>query len=178
MPNCVGITVKRVPLWIGNYRLAPCNIEEIARHVDKRPPRPKSCCSSLEQSGAGTGDSRNLEQSSELSYRTPAPRGFLADTSGTRRGCSAALRGEKARAFRFGYLMTRPTANSKHGTRYEIAVGGKPRSYRDVKAVAIESAQDLKSRNPNIEVAVLDLENGETIVIKNRPPRQPNDRAP
>jgi len=80
--------------------------------------------------------------------------------------------------FSIGYLMTRPTANSKHGARYEIAVGGKPRSYRDVKAVAIESAQDLKSRNPNIEVAVLDLENGETIVIKNRPPRQPNDRAP
>jgi hypothetical protein len=44
-------------------------------------------------------------------------------------------------------------------------LGGKPRSYRDVKAVAIQSAQDLKSRNPNIEVAVRDLENGETIVI-------------
>ena len=63
--------------------------------------------------------------------------------------------------------MTRPTANSKHGTRYEIAVGGKPRLYRDVKAVAIESAQHLKSRNPNMEVAVRDLENGETVVIKN-----------
>jgi hypothetical protein len=86
-------------------------------------------------------------------------------TSGNRQGCSAALRGEKSSRFSIGNLMTRPTANSKHGTRYEIAVGGKPRSYRDVKAVAIESAQDLKSRNPNIEVAVRDLENGETIVI-------------
>jgi len=59
--------------------------------------------------------------------------------------------------------------NRKHGTRYEIAVAGKPRSYRDVKAVAIESAQSLKSRNPNIKVTVRDLETGETIVIKNPP---------
>ncbi len=59
--------------------------------------------------------------------------------------------------------------NRKHGTRYEIAVDGKPRSYRDVKAVAIESAQSLKSRNPNIKVTVRDLETGETIVIKNPP---------
>jgi hypothetical protein len=87
--------------------------------------------------------------------------------SGKRRGCSAARRGEKSSRISIGYLMTRPTANSKHGTRYEIAVGGKPRSYRNVKAVAIDSAQDLKSRNPNIEVTVRDLENGETIVIKN-----------
>jgi hypothetical protein len=125
-----------------------------------------------EQSAAGTGDSRNLEQSSELSYRTPAPRGSLqTDVHPSRLyirqlagllGCASR---RKSSRFSIGYLMTRPTANSKHGTRYEIAVGGKPRSYRDVKAVAIESAQDLKSRNPNIEVAVRDLENGETIVI-------------
>ena len=138
-----------------------------------------------EQSGAGTGDSRNLEQSSELSYRTPAPRGFLADGCVSASSLHPATGGVSRRASRrkssrvsIGYLMTRPTADSKHGTRYEIAVGGKPRLYRDVKAVAIESAQNLKSRNPNIEVAVRDLENGETIVIKNPPPRRPNDRAP
>jgi hypothetical protein len=99
-------------------------------------------------------------------------------TSGKRAGLLGCPSRRKSSRFLIGCLMTRPTANSKHGTRYEIAVGGKPRSYRDVKAVAIESAQDLKSRNPNIEVAVRDLENGETIVIKNPPPRRPNDRPP
>jgi hypothetical protein len=31
-----------------------------------------------------------------------------------------------------------------HGTRYEIAVGGQPRTYRDVRAIAIAAA--LSSR--------------------------------
>jgi hypothetical protein len=56
------------------------------------------------------------------------------------------------------------------GARYEIAVDGKPRSCRDVKETAIESAQHLKVRNPNVDVTVRDLETGETIVIKSRPP--------
>jgi hypothetical protein len=34
----------------------------------------------------------------------------------------------------------------------------KPRSYRDIKAVAVASAEFLKSRNPHSEVAVKDLE--------------------
>lgn len=40
------------------------------------------------------------------------------------------------------------------GAIFEILVDGKPRSYRDIKQIAIESAEYLKSRNPNSEVAV------------------------
>jgi hypothetical protein len=52
------------------------------------------------------------------------------------------------------------------GARYEIAVDGKTRSCRDVKEVAIESAQYLKISNPNVDVTVGDLETGETIVSR------------
>jgi len=55
------------------------------------------------------------------------------------------------------------------GARYEIAVDGKPRSYRDAKVTALESAQYLKKSNPNVDVTVRDLERGETIVVKSRP---------
>ena len=42
-----------------------------------------------------------------------------------------------------------------------------PRSHRDIKAVAIASAEFLKSRNPHSEVAVKDLQTGEvTVVVK------------
>ena len=40
------------------------------------------------------------------------------------------------------------------GAPFEISVDGKPRSYRDIKAVAIASAEFLKSRNPNSNIAV------------------------
>ena len=54
------------------------------------------------------------------------------------------------------------------GAQFEILVDGKPRSYRDyIKAVAIASAEFLKSRNPHSEVAVKDLQTGEvTVVVK------------
>ena len=39
------------------------------------------------------------------------------------------------------------------GARYEIAVDGRPRSCRDVKEIAIETAHHLKTRNPNTDVA-------------------------
>ena len=53
------------------------------------------------------------------------------------------------------------------GAQSEILVDGKPRSYRDIKAVAIASAEFLKSRNPHSEVAVKDLQTGEvTVVVK------------
>jgi hypothetical protein len=41
------------------------------------------------------------------------------------------------------------------------------RAYRDIKAVAIASAEFLKSRNPHSEVAMKDLQTGEvTVVVK------------
>ena len=36
-----------------------------------------------------------------------------------------------------------------HGAQYELSVDGVPRSYRDRKDIALQSAQFLKSRNPH-----------------------------
>jgi hypothetical protein len=55
------------------------------------------------------------------------------------------------------------------GARYEIAVDGKPRSNRDTRAIAVEAGEYLKSKNPNVEVAVRDLVGGETIMMKSVP---------
>ena len=48
---------------------------------------------------------------------------------------------------------------------YEITVAGSPQCYRDIKAIAIGSAEYFKRRNPAAEVAIRDLDNGEIIVI-------------
>jgi hypothetical protein len=61
------------------------------------------------------------------------------------------------------------------GARYEIAVDGKPRTHRDIKAVAIECAEYLKIGNQNSEVTVRDLDGGEMITIKSS---TPYDRKP
>ena len=59
------------------------------------------------------------------------------------------------------------TIGNPPGAQFEILVDGKPRSYRDIKAVAIASAEFLKSRNPHSEVAMKDLQTGEvTVVVK------------
>jgi hypothetical protein len=39
------------------------------------------------------------------------------------------------------------------GAQFEILVDGKPRSHRDIKAVAIETAEFLRSKNPNSDIA-------------------------
>jgi hypothetical protein len=57
------------------------------------------------------------------------------------------------------------------GAQFEISVDSKPRSYRDIKAVAIASAEFLKSRNPNSNVAVKDLQTGEVTPVAFRPQR-------
>jgi hypothetical protein len=60
------------------------------------------------------------------------------------------------------------------GSRWEITVDGKPRSYDHSKQLAIEGAQYLKLKNPHADVTVRDLEGvEETIVI---PPQQPRVR--
>ena len=48
---------------------------------------------------------------------------------------------------------------------FELSVDGVPRSYRDRKDLALQSAQILKSRNPNGVVKLKDLQTGEEIVI-------------
>jgi electron transfer flavoprotein alpha/beta subunit len=51
------------------------------------------------------------------------------------------------------------------GAQFEISVDGKPRSYRDRKAVAIEAAEHLKRKHPNSEVVVRDLASGEAFAV-------------
>ena len=38
------------------------------------------------------------------------------------------------------------------GAQFEILVDGKPRSHRDIKAVAIETAEFLRSKNLNSDI--------------------------
>jgi hypothetical protein len=51
------------------------------------------------------------------------------------------------------------------GAQFEISLDGKPRSYRDRKAVAMEAAEYLKSRHPNSEVVVKDLASGKETAV-------------
>ena len=59
------------------------------------------------------------------------------------------------------------------GAQFEISVAGVPRSYRDVRGMALEGAEFLKATNPRDEVAVRDLETGDKIIIKSVPPTIP-----
>ena len=52
-----------------------------------------------------------------------------------------------------------------HSAQFELSVDGVPRSYRDRKDLALQSARILKSRNPNSVVKLKDLQTGEEIVI-------------
>jgi hypothetical protein len=58
------------------------------------------------------------------------------------------------------------TMKKDTGARWEITIDGKPRSWRDDKAIAIGSAEYAKEKNPTAEVTVRDLlGEEETIVI-------------
>jgi hypothetical protein len=59
-----------------------------------------------------------------------------------------------------------------HSARFEISIDGVPRTYRDRKDLALESAKFLKSRNPNSVVKLKDLQTGEEIVIGFKSPGQ------
>jgi hypothetical protein len=56
------------------------------------------------------------------------------------------------------------------GANFEIVVNGKPRTNRDDQNIAVEAAQYLKSKNPNVEVAVRDIRTGEVTPIQWKPP--------
>jgi hypothetical protein len=56
--------------------------------------------------------------------------------------------------------------SKKTGAQFEIAVDGKPRSYRGDATTAREGAIFLKTKNPNAEIVVRDLETGETFTVK------------
>ena len=51
------------------------------------------------------------------------------------------------------------------GAQFEISIDSIPRTYRDRKDFALQSAQFLKSRNPNSVVKLKDLKSGEEIVV-------------
>ena len=51
------------------------------------------------------------------------------------------------------------------GAQFEISVDGKPRSYRDRKAVAMEAAEYLKWKHPHSEVVVKDLASGKETAL-------------
>ena len=58
------------------------------------------------------------------------------------------------------------------GSRWEITVDGKPRTYDHKRELAIEAAQYLKLKNPHADVTVRDLEGIEaTIIIPAQQPR-------
>ena len=52
-----------------------------------------------------------------------------------------------------------------HSAQFEISIDGVPRTYRDRKDLALQSAQILKARNPNSVVKLKDLQTGEEIII-------------
>ena len=52
-----------------------------------------------------------------------------------------------------------------HGAQYEISIDGVPRTYRDRQDIALQTAQLLKSRNPNSVVKLKDLQTGEETVV-------------
>ncbi|HLH92050.1 MAG TPA: hypothetical protein VKX28_26760 [Xanthobacteraceae bacterium] len=57
--------------------------------------------------------------------------------------------------------MTASEMPKPPGARYEIRVGGIPRTMRDREAVACEAARELERQNPSVEV--VDLRTGAVV---------------
>ena len=55
------------------------------------------------------------------------------------------------------------------GAQFEILVDGKPRSYRDIKAVGIETAEFLRKKITNSDITAKDLRIGEVTPVAFRP---------
>jgi hypothetical protein len=55
------------------------------------------------------------------------------------------------------------------GAQFEISVDGRPRSYRDRKAIAMEAAEYLKWKHPHSEVVVKDLASGKETAVAYKP---------
>jgi hypothetical protein len=52
------------------------------------------------------------------------------------------------------------------GARFEIAIDGTTRTYRDLRELAIEAATFLKTKNANAEITVRDIETGKVMSVK------------
>jgi hypothetical protein len=55
------------------------------------------------------------------------------------------------------------------GAQFEIAIDGTPRTHRDLKALAIEAAEQLKRKHPHSAVVVKDWQTGETTAVSYKP---------
>jgi hypothetical protein len=51
------------------------------------------------------------------------------------------------------------------GAQFEISIDGTPRTYRDLKPLAIEAGELLKRKHPHSAVMVKDLQTGETTAV-------------
>jgi hypothetical protein len=58
------------------------------------------------------------------------------------------------------------TVNRPRGAQFEVSIDGTPRTYRDLKPLAIEAAELLKRKHPHSNVVVKDLQTGETIAVE------------
>jgi predicted Rdx family selenoprotein len=56
-------------------------------------------------------------------------------------------------------------SGSTGGAQFEILVDGKSRSWRDTRETALEAAQYLKERTPNLAVAVRDVLANTTVQV-------------
>ena len=54
------------------------------------------------------------------------------------------------------------------GAQFEISIDGVPRTHRDQKNIALQSAQILKSRNPNSVIRLKDLKTGQRLSSHSR----------
>jgi len=68
-----------------------------------------------------------------------------------------------------GEVAVKSAAKKAHGAQFEISIDGTPRTYRDRKAFAIESAEYLKRKHPNSTIVVRDLRSGEATTVKYKP---------
>jgi hypothetical protein len=58
------------------------------------------------------------------------------------------------------------TITKNAGARYEIAIDGTPRTYRDLEKLAIEAAIYLRTKQPHAQITVRDIESGKTTTVK------------
>jgi hypothetical protein len=61
------------------------------------------------------------------------------------------------------------TVNRPLGAQFETSIDGTPRTYRDLKPLAIEAAELLKCKHPHSAVAVKDLKTSETTAVEYKP---------
>jgi hypothetical protein len=63
------------------------------------------------------------------------------------------------------------TVSRPRGAQFEISIDGTPRTYRDLKPLAIEAGELLKRKHPHSAVVVQNLQTGETIAVEYKPDR-------